>query len=381
MAVASIAVLIALGVPAHAITVEAPLPQTPVQLPQAPPVTVTAPGAEVTLGPGGATVNVDPGKAVGGVVGGQPQGGPSPGSSTGPSQGMPSASGADGGGGGSTPSRGDSSAPVASAPARPRKGSRSRRGGVRAARSGSSSSPSGATARSGTPAEVGTRGVAATRPATAGTRSQPGVVTRIVETIPQELLVALLLMALFGVAMSVVWLRERRRVRVAQRKAEVDALTGISNRLGFEQQLSGEWKRARRYARPLGVLLLDLDGLKRVNDTDGHEAGDRLIQAAAGQISQDIRQSDLAARLAGDEFVVLCPETDRHGLEQLGAKLSERLGDAGIAASVGWAELADRDVEPADLLARADAAMYQEKARRRQGRPASTARPGFAIAG
>jgi diguanylate cyclase (GGDEF)-like protein len=223
--------------------------------------------------------------------------------------------------------------------------------------------------------------VAATRPAAAGTRSQPGVVTRIVETIPQELLVALLLMALFGVAMSVVWLRERRRVRVAQRKAEVDALTGISNRLGFEQQLSGEWKRARRYARPLGVLLLDLDGLKRVNDTDGHEAGDRLIQAAAGQIAQDIRQSDLAARLAGDEFVVLCPETDRHGLEQLGAKLSERLGDAGIAASVGWAELADRDVEPADLLARADAAMYQEKARRRQGRPASTARPGFAIAG
>jgi diguanylate cyclase (GGDEF)-like protein len=380
MAVASIAALIALGVPAHAITVEAPLPQTPVQLPQAPPVTVTAPGAEVTLGPGGATVNVDPDKAVGGVVGGQPQGGgPSPGTSIGPSQGTPPASGA--GGGGSTPSRGESSAPVGSAPARPREGSRSGRGGVRAARSGSSSTRSGTTARSGTQAEVGTRGVAATRPAAAGDRSQPGVVTRIVETIPQELLVALLLMALFGAAMSVVWLRERRRVRVAQRKAEVDALTGISNRLGFEQQLSGEWKRARRYGRPLGVLLLDLDGLKRVNDTDGHEAGDRLIQAAAGQISQDIRQSDLAARLAGDEFVVLCPETDRHGLEQLGAKLSDRLGDAGIAASVGWAELADRDVEPADLLARADAAMYQEKTRRRQGRPASTARPGFAIAG
>ena len=57
--------------------------------------------------------------------------------------------------------------------------------------------------------------------------------------------------------------------------------------------------------------MLDLDGLKQVNDSDGHEAGDRLIRTAAEHIADDIRHSDLAARLAGDEFVVLCPETQR----------------------------------------------------------------------
>jgi diguanylate cyclase len=206
-------------------------------------------------------------------------------------------------------------------------------------------------------------------------------VTQIVDRIPTELLAALLVLALFGAAMSLVWLRERGHVRAARRLAQVDALTGIANRLAFEQRFAGEWQRARRYERPLGVLLLDLDGLKQVNDTDGHEAGDRLITAAADQIAAHTRQSDLAARLAGDEFVVLCPETPRAGLEQLGAKLTEQLAHEGIAASVGGAELLDSDADPAALLGRADAAMYEEKARRRGTQEAPTARADLAIAG
>jgi diguanylate cyclase (GGDEF)-like protein len=188
-------------------------------------------------------------------------------------------------------------------------------------------------------------------------------------------------MALFGAAMSLVWLRERAHVRAARRQAQVDALTGISNRLAFEQRLDEEWKRARRYDRPLGLLLLDLDGLKQVNDSGGHEAGDRMIRAAASRISDNIRQSDLGARLAGDEFVVLCPETPRDGLEQLGAKLTDRLEETGIAASVGWADIADGDVAPGELLARADAAMYQEKARRQGTTSTPTVRRGFATVG
>jgi diguanylate cyclase (GGDEF)-like protein len=202
-----------------------------------------------------------------------------------------------------------------------------------------------------------------------------------VERIPGELLAALLALALFGAAMSLVWLRERRHARAARQQAQNDALTGIPNRLAFEQALAGEWKRARRYDRPLGILLLDLDGLKRVNDSGGHEAGDRMIRAAAAQISANIRESDLGARLAGDEFVVLCPETPRDGLAQLGAKLTHRLEETGIAASVGWADIAAGDVAPGDLLARADAAMYQEKARRHGTAPTPTVRRGFATVG
>jgi diguanylate cyclase (GGDEF)-like protein len=219
------------------------------------------------------------------------------------------------------------------------------------------------------------------RSAASRSAAKPGLITQVFEKVRTELLVALVALALLAAAMSLVWLRERGRVRKVQRQAEVDPLTGIPNRLAFEQRLAEEWRRARRYDRPLGVLLLDLDGLKRVNDSGGHEAGDRLIRSAAKQISDNIRESDFGARLAGDEFVVLCPETPRHGLEQLGAKLTERLHQGGIAASVGWAQLVDRDVAPGDLLARADAAMYQDKARRQGSGRVATARPGLATAG
>lgn len=206
------------------------------------------------------------------------------------------------------------------------------------------------------------------------------MVAQVIEKVPPELLAALVALALFGAAMSLVWLRERHRVHAAWRHAQIDPLTGIPNRLTFEQQLGAEWKRARRYERPLGVLLLDLDGLKQVNDRHGHAAGDQMIKTAAAGMADHIRESDLAARLGGDEFVVLCPETPQPGLEQLGAKLVGRLEDNGIVASVGWAELSDADATPRELLARADAAMYEEKARHHAGRPPED-RQHVAIAG
>jgi diguanylate cyclase (GGDEF)-like protein len=351
--VASIATLLALDVPAHALSANVPLPQAPVQVS---PTHVTALGANVTVGPGGATAT----------------------SPTTPS----------------SQSGGGAGAPAATAPGPPaRTGTRT----PRATRPGSANAPRQATAAgsAGTEPGVTTGGPgagtgAAPRGAARGAASRPpegappprrGQVRQIIERIPAELLAALIACALLATAMSLVWLRERGRVRAAQRLAQVDPLTGIPNRLAFEDRLADEWKRARRYERPLGILLLDLDGLKGVNDRDGHEAGDRMIKTAASRMSEDTRQSDLAARLAGDEFVVLCPETTPAGLEQLGGKLTEALQRSGIAASVGWAALTDRDVAPGDLLARADAAMYQDKARRRAAPVAATARPGLAIAG
>jgi diguanylate cyclase (GGDEF)-like protein len=149
-----------------------------------------------------------------------------------------------------------------------------------------------------------------------------------------------------------------------RREALVDPLTGIANRLAFKRRLSHEWRRARRYERPLGLLMLDLDNLKRINDTAGHAAGDRTLKAVAEAISTDIRHSDLAARLAGDEFVVLCPETAADGLKQTAAKLWERLETRDISVSIGRAELEPEDESPEDLVARADIAMYRHKQRR-----------------
>jgi diguanylate cyclase (GGDEF)-like protein len=374
--------LLATGGPAHAVSVTVPLPQTPVQVPQ---TQITAPGADVTVGPGGASVNVDPQKAIGGVTGVPPTvtqpPAPPPPAQTSTSSSPPAGGATSPGPGGS--SGGDRISPgLGSRPSEGRARTGERRGSVAG---GARSTPAESAGSRASVAEAGSRGdrsAPTRRRAAADPRPVPEVVRQVIEKIPQELLGLLLILALFGAAMSLVWLRERGQVRAARRLAQVDPLTGIPNRLAFERRLSDEWRRARRYDRPLGLLLLDLDGLKTVNDRDGHEAGDRMIQATARQIAEHIRQSDMAARLAGDEFVVLCPETPGAGIELLGAKLTGRLDGAGIAASVGGAEAADSDIGPNDLLARADAAMYQEKARRRgTPRERSTARPGLAIAG
>jgi len=193
-------------------------------------------------------------------------------------------------------------------------------------------------------------------------------IARIVERIPSEFFAAFFAAVLAAVAFALVWLRERRRSHRARRDALVDPLTGIPNRLAFYERLSHEWGRARRYQRDLGVILLDMDGLKQINDGDGHAAGDRALTTIAETISADIRQSDLAARLAGDEFVVLCPETGEEGLERLGDKLRQKLDSQGVGMSVGVAAFEQDDRSPEDLLERADHAMYDDKAARRSPR-------------
>jgi diguanylate cyclase (GGDEF)-like protein len=204
---------------------------------------------------------------------------------------------------------------------------------------------------------------------------------RIFDQVPAGLLTALAVTSLLAAALALIWLRERYKSHHVRRKALRDTLTGIGNRLAFEQQLAREWKRARRYQRPLGVMLLDVDGLKRVNDTDGHGAGDDLLRSVGQRIAEDIREPDLAARLAGDEFVVLCPETGMSALRQLAAKLEEQLERDGIRASIGCGDLREEDTSPEDMVARADEAMYRDK-KSRAGRHAEVTGPlGLATAG
>jgi diguanylate cyclase (GGDEF)-like protein/PAS domain S-box-containing protein len=150
------------------------------------------------------------------------------------------------------------------------------------------------------------------------------------------------------------------------RLAETDVLTGLGNRRLFHDALKKSVSFARRHRSPLAVVSLDLDGLKGVNDTAGHEAGDGVLTSFAALLAALCRAEDLPARLGGDEFSVLLP-----GIELDGALvLAERV----LAAVRSCAELAERGVTisvgavawkpdelPDDLLRRADEALYAAK--------------------
>ena len=183
-----------------------------------------------------------------------------------------------------------------------------------------------------------------------------------------------------GLVLALLALKENHRARRARRDILCDPLTGIANRLGFERRLALDWARAVRYDRPLGVLVLDLDGFKQVNDTHGHAAGDELLREVAAAIATRIRSADLVARTGGDEFVILTVETPSDGLAALAASLGEALEALRIGGSIGWAERTPADQSASRLLHRADLAMYAAKLSRPQSRgrrrtPAEGANP------
>jgi diguanylate cyclase (GGDEF)-like protein len=153
--------------------------------------------------------------------------------------------------------------------------------------------------------------------------------------------------------------------------ATTDPLTGLVNARGFHDRLRHELGRADRYQEPLSLLILDLDGLKRVNDHLGHEAGDAALRSIAGAIRSELREIDLGARLGGDEFGVLAPRTT----EESALVLAERLRSCVVASShdvlghsttisIGIASLIPARNErstAAALIAAADAALYRAK--------------------
>ncbi len=147
-----------------------------------------------------------------------------------------------------------------------------------------------------------------------------------------------------------------------------DFLTGLANRRRFEQELSREAERVARYGAPGAVLVIDLDNFKEVNDAFGHMAGDDLLKGVAGAVKHRIRQTDLLARIGGDEFGVLLPQADADqaqiaadGIVKALGRHVAVLGDQSIrvTASVGLA-MFDR-LSAAEVLACADVAMYEAK--------------------
>ena len=147
--------------------------------------------------------------------------------------------------------------------------------------------------------------------------------------------------------------------------AVLDPLTNLHNRRSGEQRLFEEIARSRRHARPLTILLLDLDDLKQCNDKFGHDAGDVMIRAFADCLKRAIRGSDLAVRLGGDEFMVILPECRaeevRHVLGRLRGLEIECAGEkVSVTFACGWADYHPGE-SAQELLKRADEALYTDK--------------------
>jgi diguanylate cyclase len=154
-----------------------------------------------------------------------------------------------------------------------------------------------------------------------------------------------------------------RRAERAEADAMIDELTGLFNRRGWDRLTEREEARAARYGHDTAIFMMDVDGLKRKNDEEGHRAGDELLRRVARCVRSVIREHDVAARLGGDEFAVLAVESDSEQARSLQERLEAEFVKAGIAISIG---LAHRDYYggiPAAVEV-ADAAMYRVKARR-----------------
>lgn len=149
-----------------------------------------------------------------------------------------------------------------------------------------------------------------------------------------------------------------------------DRLTGIFNRLKLDEVFAHEAERSRRYNRPFSIIIMDLDKFKDVNDRHGHPVGDEVLKGTAKLFAKNLRKTDVLGRWGGEEFMIICPETDLAGATKLAESLRKALEknifpkEVRLAGSFGVAEH-QVDESPIDLLRRADKALYEAKA---QGR-------------
>lgn len=155
--------------------------------------------------------------------------------------------------------------------------------------------------------------------------------------------------------------------RALDLQARTDALTGLLNRRGFESQMAFALALARRSGRPLSLITVDVDHFKRVNDTYGHEAGDEVLRRLARTLEMRLRHSDVVARLGGEEFVALLPDTDLGGAQAIAQALVAAMAQqedpvvGRITVSAGVASMRSAQDNGADILRRGDAALYEAK--------------------
>ncbi len=154
--------------------------------------------------------------------------------------------------------------------------------------------------------------------------------------------------------------------RSLEKLANTDALTGIYNRHKGQLQLEQEFRRAQRYGRPLSLIMMDLDNFKRINDSYGHHIGDEALIHVANSIAPLIRETDYFARWGGEEFLIICPETEITGTSELAERLriavaaKPAIHDVTVTLSIGVTAYHAEDTQE-KLLSRVDQALYLSK--------------------
>ena len=152
--------------------------------------------------------------------------------------------------------------------------------------------------------------------------------------------------------------------------ANTDALTGLPNRQAFMDKAKKEFSRSNRYSRPLSMVMIDIDHFKSVNDQYGHATGDHVLTNVGHILSDGLRDSDVLARIGGEEFVLLLPDTPEANTEYVAERMRKQLANTAIkykdleltiTASFGVAAISPEDETLEQMLARADLAMYEAK--------------------
>lgn len=190
-----------------------------------------------------------------------------------------------------------------------------------------------------------------------------------------QALVALIIAALVLLAFALIvpLVRDlRNQHERAEEEAITDALTGLSNHRRFRQILAKEVERAKRFDRPLSVVMLDLDDFKEINDSHGHLTGDRVLREVGRVLMSESREVDEPARYGGEEFAIALPETRIDGAVEVGERIRKRLdrmripldggaGEIAVRASVGVAGSPEQQPEVRSLIKSADQALYRAK--------------------
>jgi len=174
--------------------------------------------------------------------------------------------------------------------------------------------------------------------------------------------------------------KRKRTEALLERQATTDHLTGILNRGRMSELLDEEWSRAARYPENFSLIMYDIDHFKRVNDRLGHHAGDRVLVELTHRVKRELRDIDTFARWGGEEFLILLPQTDLQGAQEVAERCRHAFVDTPIAeigtisASFGVVQYSAEDGSLQRLLQRADNALYEAK-RAGRDRVSSEAEP------
>jgi len=157
-------------------------------------------------------------------------------------------------------------------------------------------------------------------------------------------------------------LHETKKKELYRELSILDSLAGLYNHRHLYEVLPREIEHAKRYKHCICLLIIDIDNFKAYNDTNGHLAGDKLLQALSKLLINSIRAADMAFRYGGEEFVVICPETSKKG----GTKIAERLLSlikerTSLTVSIGVASYPDDSQSKDELIVKADSALYRAK--------------------